>query len=72
VIVVFTVVEDNAFSRNMGFTSGIFLSCQRLCAKGNTNRTPGMDYGLRSAPTIATEITQFCEDRLCHAWRVPF
>jgi hypothetical protein len=33
---------------------------------------PGMDYGLRSAPISATEITQFLEDRLCHAWRVPF
>ena len=27
----------------------------------------GLDYGLRSAPTIATEITHFSEDRLCQA-----
>lgn len=44
----------------------------KLCAKRNTSRMLGMDYGLRSAPTIATEITHFSEDRLCQAWRVPF
>jgi hypothetical protein len=27
----------------------------------------GMDYGLRSALTIATEIMHFSEDRLCQA-----
>lgn len=44
----------------------------KLCAKRNTSRMLGTDYGLRSAPTIATEITHFSEDRLCQAWRVPF
>jgi hypothetical protein len=31
-----------------------------------------MGYGLRSAPTITTEIKHFSDDRLCHASRVPF
>jgi hypothetical protein len=44
----------------------------KLGAEHSTSRMLGMDYDLRSAPTIATEITHFSEDRLCQAWRVPF
>jgi len=48
------------------------LAFQSEAPCADASRRLGMDYGLRSAPTIATEITHFSDDRLCQAWRVPF
>ena len=66
------------FARNARFLNwcgpvfGKRSQSQILCAERTTFRMLGMDYGLRSAPTMATAIAHFSKDRLCQAWRVPF
>ena len=55
------IINDNGTSKNQD----VILAGSNLHAIMSLDT--GMDYGLRSAPTIATEITHFSEDRLCQA-----
>jgi hypothetical protein len=41
------------------------MTHSQLSARCYSSQMLGTDYGLRSAPTIATEIKHFSVDRLC-------